>query len=282
MRWPFRALIPILPVFLLMLAGCERASEDTGREATAQEASSERDANVAEPCRLVMGWDPWQPYQFRDPHGEVTGLDVEIAVAAAEAAGCELEFVEASWMELMDRLREGEIDLLAGATKTPGREQFAEFTEPYRSESFVVYTLADKGNLLEAASLDAFLESDMRLGIVAEYYYGEEISKVLDQLQDADRLFEAPIAALNYERLSTGEIDAFIEDPYVASAILRNQPNASRVVPTGIRVEADEVTFMLSKAGVDDANLERFREGLAKIRRNGRLAEILEAWRKTH
>lgn len=281
MRWPFRGVIPFLPVLLFMTAGCERPSEEAA-QTTVQETSDDRTANVADPCRLVMGWDPWQPYQFRDPHDAVTGLDVEIAVTAAEAAGCELEFVEASWMELLGRLKEGDIHLLAGATKTPGREQFAEFTEPYRSESFVVYTLADKESLVGAASLDAFLESDMRLGTVSEYYYGDEISKVLDQLQDAGRLREAPIAALNYERLASGEIDAFIEDPYVASSILRNQPNASQVVATGINIKADEVAFMLSKAGVDDANLERFRAGLATIRQNGELGRILEAWRKTH
>lgn len=138
------------------------------------QACEQRDTEMAEapvpepPCILVMGWDPWEPYQFVDGHGEVTGLDIEIARAAASAGGCTLELVQASWMELLGRLQAGDVHLLAGATRTPGREAFAEFTSPYRAESFVVYTLAGNEALKNATQLQTLLDGETRVGTVAE------------------------------------------------------------------------------------------------------------------
>jgi len=279
MRWKFTSVVLLFLLFVFGASGCEQNSENAKAPAARIESGAEPAAPPAESCHLVMGWDPWPPYQFRDAHGEITGLDVEIARAAAEAAGCDTELVEAPWMELVGRLRTGDVHLLAGATRTPGREEFAEFTRPYRSESFVVYTYAENEALRNATSLDALLEGETRLGTVAEYYYGAEISAVLDALQRSGRLHEASIAELNYERLEMREIDAFIDDPYVVSSILRNRAGADHVVPTGISIDSEQVAFMLSKAGVDDGSIGRFRDGLETIRSNGRLKEILDTWR---
>ena len=270
----------ILLLFLFLpgvMAGCEQSSQGKS-EAVTQDAAA-KTAPAAPPCRLVMGWDPWQPYQYRDAQGDVTGLDVEIARAVAAAADCELELTEASWMELLGRLKAGEVHLLAGATRTSGREAFAVFTAPYRAETFVLYTRADNEGLRRADNLDALLSGNAVIGIVAEYYYGPEISSVLDAIDEGGRLREASIAEMNYERLDMREIDAFLEDPFVASSILRNRPD-SGVVQTGIRIQADEVSFMLSKAGVGENDIAKFSDALEVIRNDGTLEEILRVWRE--
>lgn len=261
----------LFPFLILLLPACEQRDAET-TETPAQEPR----------CMLVMGWDPWEPYQYRDARGEVTGLDVEIARAAAKAGGCSVEFVAASWMELLEQVQAGDVHLLAGATMTAGREEFAEFTPPYRKETFVVYTHAGNDALRGAEKLDDLLAGDTRVGTVAEYYYGSEIAATLDTLQLADRLREAPVASLNYDRLELGEIDALIDDPYVASSVLRNHPDATFITATRIQVDSGEVAFMLSRTGVEPAARQAFLDGLETVRTDGTLARILERWGATY
>ena len=45
-------------------------------------------------CELSLGWEPWEPYQYKD--GEtLTGLDVELVSAIFERANCKITYVEA-------------------------------------------------------------------------------------------------------------------------------------------------------------------------------------------
>lgn len=275
--------LPVVHVFglavglLLAIGGC---SQETGSEPAAKASPAPAGSLAAsEPCKLRMGWDPWEPYQYRNARGEVVGLDVEIARAVAEQAGCEIEFVEGRWMDLLERVQAGEVGLLAGATQTPGRERFATFTAPYRSESFVVYTLAGNDALRAIRTLDELLATDSRLGTVAEYYYGPEITVALNGLYQAGRLHEAALAAVNYERLVNGEIDAFIEDPFVAAAILRNHAGGERIVPTSVRVDAEDVAFMLSRKGVAPDVAARFGAALETLKTSGALEEIMGRYR---
>lgn len=244
MRHFFRrthALAAPLALLLLLFTACSQEPES-------ETASVSQDS--AADCRLVMGWDSWEPYQYRNPQGGVAGLDIDIARAAAAAADCELDFVDGKWMDMLQRLRDGDVDLLAGATPTPGREEFAVFTEPYRSESFVVFTRADNAEIRAAQTLAALFDSEARIGTVAEYYYGEEIYALMDAASAAGRLREAEISEDNYQGLLNGEIDAFLDDPFVASSILHSHGWGERIVATGLNTATGQVSFMLSRQSV--------------------------------
>ena len=43
------------------------------------------------PCKLSVGWDPWEPYQYADTDGEIRGLDIEILELLAADAGCDVQ-----------------------------------------------------------------------------------------------------------------------------------------------------------------------------------------------
>lgn len=263
-------LIALLSPFLFVACSQEPASEPTIAEPAAK----------AIDCRLTMGWDPWAPYQFRNARGEVTGLDVDIARAVAGAAGCELDFVNGNWMEMLSRLRDGDVDLVAGATPTPGREKFASFTEPYRTESFIVFTLAENADIRAAESLGALFDSEARIGVVAEYYYGEEIYALMKAAAVGGRLREAVVSEANYQGLLNGEIDALLDDPFVASSILRSRGWGGRIVATDLGTATGQVSFMLSRQSVDPEIIRRFNDGMRRIRENGELPAILDQYRK--
>ncbi|HEX7047452.1 MAG TPA: transporter substrate-binding domain-containing protein [Gammaproteobacteria bacterium] len=271
-----RATAPFVPLALLLPLLFTACSQEPESET----AGASQDSPAAADCRLVMGWDSWPPYQYRNPQGEVAGLDIDIARAAAAAGGCEIDFVDGNWMDMLNRLRDGDVDLLAGATPTPGREEFAVFTEPYRSESFAVFTLADNAQIRATETLAELFDSEARIGTVAEYYYGEEIYALMDVAAAAGRLREVEVSEDNYQDLLNGEIDAFLDDPFVASSILRSRGWGERIVATGLNTATGQVSFMLSRQSVTPQVIQRFGDGMNRIRENGELAAILEEYRK--
>ena len=191
--------------FLLCLAACG----DTGKDATSQAAQPEP-APPPEPerapCALIMGWDPWEPYQYEIAGGQVFGLDVDLVSAVTREAGCELTFRKGTWRELLQQLRDGEIHLLAGATRTPEREAFARFTEPYRNEEFLLFLPSEALEPVAGQDLTRMMGDGMRLGVVEGYLYGDEITALQDNAALEAQFLYTAMAETNFSRLLDGEV----------------------------------------------------------------------------
>src|SRR5262245_21316825 len=125
---------------ILLLCATVACSEGGTAGQTAQAVTPAVAAPApAGPCRLTLGWDPAEPFQYRSAEGALAGLDIELVQAVAAAAHCELDFAEGRWVTLVLRLQRGDVDVLAGAMRTPARETYALFSEPYRNESIALY-----------------------------------------------------------------------------------------------------------------------------------------------
>lgn len=48
--------------------------------------------------QLIMGWEPWEPYQYRNKNDKLTGLDIELITIISNAANCKVSFIsKAKW-----------------------------------------------------------------------------------------------------------------------------------------------------------------------------------------
>lgn len=270
----------ILAVAIISLAACSQSDNDNDNDPDqVAQGAADVEPQPAE-CELMMGWDPWEPYQYVNAVGEVTGLDIEIARAVATEAGCELEVKQDNWMNLLQDIREGEIDLVAGATRTPEREDSAWFTTPYRTESFLVYVRNENlDECRETGSLQALLESGKRIGTVADYYYGGVVAELQEKPELSRQLQDSPISELNYTYLLDQRIDGFIEDPFVAAAIIRGRGLHDAIAECPIVVHSGDVSFMLSRAGVEEETFQLFDAALRELQADGDLEEILNRYR---
>lgn len=284
----FARLFVVASLIALGVSGCEKMEQerDTDESQTARELSSEQpqsDPSISlerpDDCRISMGWDPWEPYQYRDESNEVRGLDVEIVSAVIDAAGCELTLVEGEWATLLSRLKDGDVDLLTGATKTPSRESFAYFSDSYRDESFVLYLRSDEASQHATMTLQELLDRGFRVGVTLEYVYGDEISTLADDPQYEGLFDGVLIGEVNYAKLLSLEIDGFLEDPFVASAIMRRKGLRREIEAHPMELRSGEVHLMLSRASVEIGILERINQGLAKIKEDGTYQQILDRYR---
>ncbi|MFC4252773.1 substrate-binding periplasmic protein [Sinimarinibacterium flocculans] len=253
-------------VLSLALAACQRES--------AVEAQTVA-AATPPPCKLRVGWDPWEPYQYEGADGSMQGLDVEIIRLIGGDADCELEFIRGNWGELLGRLREGETHVLMAATPTEERRAFAHFSPAYRSESFALYTRAEDADAYAAQGLAELVADERRIAVTDGYYYGEAATQLILGEQTGKAFVSAPIVELNYTRLAGGEVDALLDDPFVAAAVLRRKGLDQRISRHPLQIHSGEVSLMYSQAGVDEAVLKRLDRALMQRKTDGSLAQLI-------
>jgi polar amino acid transport system substrate-binding protein len=226
-------------------------------------------------CELVMGWDPWEPYQYEIAGGHVFGLDVDLVTAVAADADCEISFRKGSWGELLAQLEAGEIHLLAGATRTEERAEFARFTRSYRDEEFLLYVHTARLDEFAGAELGDLLANGVRIGVIDGYLYGEPIARYQNDPAYDDQFIYSRIAETNVARLTDGGVEGIIEDKYVGASIIRHKDLNEVITPHPMRFSSNDVSIMVSRASVDEATFERLDASVGKLLDNGAIAMVL-------
>jgi polar amino acid transport system substrate-binding protein len=237
--------------------------------------ASMSDLKVTESCELVLGWDPWEPYQYLTPDNKVKGLDIELIQSMARQIDCNVKFEQGEWMVLLESLKSGEIDMLGGASKTLTREIFADFSDPYRDESFVLYLLNEEKEKYAEKSIYELMDDKFRLGITEDYIYGEAVANIQDNEIYQAQIVSVPVTEVNYYNLIQGNIDGFLEDPFVAGYTIKRKGYSSKIVASGIKVHSGDVSIMFSKVSVKPEMVEQFNVALDDIKDSGEYQKIL-------
>jgi polar amino acid transport system substrate-binding protein len=116
---------------------------------------------------LRIGISGERPYSYADTSGQVTGAQPEVARAVLARLGVPgLDAVQVPFGELLDRLREGQFDLVAaGMAVTPARCAQVAFSRP----DFVAPPafLVQEGNPRRIRTFDDVARRDVRLAVLA-------------------------------------------------------------------------------------------------------------------
>jgi len=259
-------LVSSLLVASLLLAACERES--------AREAQVPPDAVVTQ-CELTMGWDPWEPYHYMDPRGNMQGMDIDLIRAMAAGAGCSVSFERDHWSSLLGRVRRGEIDLISGATLTPEREVFARFSDPYRDETFGLFLRRGEAAEYPSDSLAAMLQAGVKIGFTDDYIYGPEVQVLQADSAYSEQFVGAELGEIHTTRLLDGVIDAYLEDVVVGTAIIRRRGLEQQIALHPLDLSSGgEVRLMFSRESVPEDVVARFDAALAGLRESGQYDEI--------
>lgn len=268
--------------FLFVLTGCGPAPTNqtqttTPTESTTTEAPVEVDkvATTNSECQYRVGFEAWEPYQFVDIQQQPAGLDIEILQALAAQMNCQLVMTQGNWTDLVTALKEGQLDVLPAASKTIARENFAHFSKPYRNEKFVLFVRSANTELANYNSLAEFIAAGRKVGIVSDYYYGEELSELYANPQMKTGFVEAALSELNLQRLNDEEIDGMFEDSLVGTSMLRKKGLSNTIGQHSIHLGQTDVYLMFSKQTVQEPVVEQFNTALDIIRGNGTYQAIL-------
>lgn len=149
--------------------------------------------------------DPsWYPMEFVDESGQHGGIAADYLALLSQRLGIRFEIAQGvSWAEAVTMVRERELDMFAMAARTPERDHFALFTQPYIRSPMVIVT--DMG-------VD-YIDSPVRLhgkkvAVVRGYASHEWLAS--NQPEIPLRLVDTTVEGL--ERVATGEVYALVDN----------------------------------------------------------------------
>lgn len=159
---------------------------------------------------ILAAADPdWPPVEFLDRDNRFSGMAADYIRLIEQRLGIRIEVLRhENWSQALQSARERKVALLTALARTPEREKYLSFTEPYLElPAFIIINDKVQGvsNLSDL--------SGQKVAVVKNYAsheYLERMHPELDILPVAD--MESGLYAVSY-----GEIDAFIANVATAS-----------------------------------------------------------------
>jgi len=220
---------------------------------------------VAQADTVTAAQDPWPP--FVQEKGE-PGLSVDLVRAALEHEGYELEMTIMPWARAIDQVKNGNIDVLVATWYTEERSDYLRYSEPYMQNQLKFIKQA--GDDFEFNGLDSL--TGKTVGVVRGYGYGDDFLNATNFSRP-----ETSSIGSNLLKLDAGRIDLTLEDEIVALSTMKSEGiDSSKYDFTNNALSVNDLHVT---SGVANARSEEiiaaFNRGLAAIRENGTMAELL-------
>lgn len=230
-------------------------------------------------CRLKVGWEPYAPYTYADDNGRVTGADIEIISAAADQAGCALEFRQLPWARILREIETGTLDVSTSTSLTPERSEWAWFSQSYRQTDMAVYVRKGETGRYRLESLEQIPAQQFRLGVIVDYFYGEDIDRLITDPSFTPWVDGATDYRTSIVKLINGRIDGYlVEDVTVMAAELDAVGLSGQVERYPLPVPGEKLHFMFSKISVDKLTVDKVNAALSAMRSDGRLQAIIDLY----
>lgn len=223
-----------------------------------------------QPIKLTVGVYNNPPKVFYN-EGVPNGIFIDLLEAIVEDENVNLQYTSGEWIELMDMLSRGEIDLMPDVAYSPERDSLyvlnsipvlGSWLEVFTTNNYEVNSISD----LESKKVGVLS------GSIQEKYLKLEIEKKLNLKFDLISFNDYESSA---EALKDGEVDLLVTDRLFYFSDLSN----GKIVPTGVIFRPTDLHLAFSKK-TDPAIIRLFDRRLAELKNdpNSRYYEILHEW----
>jgi PAS domain S-box-containing protein len=207
--------------------------ETRAAQAVSQELKlndSER-AWLAEHPDIRLGVDPkYPPFDFINDDGRYSGIASDYVRIINERLGTNMEVVpDLTWSEVIDGARHRRIDVLPAAFRSPDREAYLSYSQPYAT--FPIVILAREDHPFVAGMQDL---AGKKIALVDAYAV---TSQVRSRYPDVShKMYPDPLSAL--QAVAAGQADATVMNLAVATHLIKknNLANIKVAAPTDIEM----------------------------------------------
>lgn len=210
----------------------------------------------------------YPPLHYYD-NGKLVGFDIELAQAAAEIMGAEIEFVPINWSEAAEALESGDVDMLWGGLERASLdEQIVKFTKSYLQANIVLLMPGDRdySKLQDLQGL-----SICALNFTPAFSYLQAYNR---DVIKSKRSFTPPEYQALLNSLSSGEFDCMITDINFASFFLKQNSGESYAM-SDVVIGASYAIGVLA----DEPKLfDRLQSALDELQANGTVDTLREKW----
>lgn len=252
----------LIPMVSLLLVAC---GDEKGKSEQ-QEVAKKFD------CEITLGWESRKPYQFFE-NKKMQGIDVDVLSSAAASANCNLAFVEKPWAELLDEVKTGKIDVVAGATPTDERKEYADFSIAYRAESFVLFIPTSSN--FSGDNLSQYLSYGNKIGVSQGYFYGDEVDELMSHAQYSRLFVSSATNEASFYNVEYGRANGVLVDPVEGRYIIKRKGLAAKMKESAISIPADSVAYMFSKKSTKADKIAQVKASLEQMVANQEVQKFM-------
>lgn len=201
--------------------------------------------------------------------------------AAAQRAGWRIEWVEGPWSELVEGVRTGRIDGLAQVLRTPARETFAWFTDPYFEPVYNAFVR--KGHEAPLAELLAKTKSgELRVARVRGFAYPQALEEATASGEGGGSKSRVVVFAserLALQGVAHGEADWVLMDSMQGASLLQRDVYLQRALHMQATSTLTTRTHvMFSRLNLSEPEVAAFNTALQALKRDDEFSRIVRGF----
>lgn len=224
---------------------------------------------------LVIGITYFEPMNYKDENGELTGFETEFAQSVCEKLGVKATFQKIDWDSKEVELNAKTIDCIwNGLTITEERKENMGISTPYMENKQVMVTKAENAEKYTSA------EAVKGATVVAEKKSaGEEVAQTNEFFKDAKYVsVDSQAKALLEVKSGTADI-AIIDYVMSIGTISSGTDYADLKVVEGQDFAKEEYGIAVRKS--DTQTLDKINEAIQAVADDGKLEEIADKYNLT-
>lgn len=168
---------------------------------------------------IVVGADPFPPYQYYDEDGIIRGLDYERVKKAFENAGYKIKIFLDEWQKVEEAIINKKIDAAFQVQLTPEREKRYYFSGLLRN----AITEVISGNKeLGLKSYSEITEKKLSVGVITNYAYGDAIDGIDASFKKSFNSQNELLKAINDMVVDIGVFDKGVKEYILKKEGLNN------------------------------------------------------------
>ncbi|WP_169307096.1 response regulator [Ferrimonas sediminicola] len=157
---------------------------------------------------VTVAVEDWPPIVFERPNGQAGGLSAGFLDLIAQKTGLRFRYESRPWLDLLEGVREDELDLIPAIFHLPERETYGIFSKPYFMVKEFLYV---KSGNSEISGFDDL--RGRRLALIRGYTSWNRVSAAFPEIEivPADTLLDAINMVLNGDADATFESQVVVE-----------------------------------------------------------------------
>jgi len=165
---------------------------------------------------LTLGNSDWPPFIIK---GQTQGASERLVCEALNRAGWNCSVKVYDWDQVLKDANEGVVDGIAAVWRTPKREEYLLFSEPYLTNRIVPVIAKDSQIFVQKVS-DL---SGWRVAMAHDYAYGDEIAKARSSMT----IVPVASSAEAFQAIQEDKADIALVDDLVARAQMESDAGAA-------------------------------------------------------
>lgn len=249
----------------LMVSACGSGGQQTSGSGGAETGGQQPAGGAAEEKVYVVGTDAaYPPFQMLEAD-KISGHDIDVMNAIAEAGGFKIEWRNTGWDPLFDGLDRGTVDIgISSITITEDRKKKYDFSEPYFEANQLILVKEDS-TVTKLADLEG-----QNIGVQGGTTGEEVVKKAFGDTYSGLKSYDDMPSAI--DDFFNGRVAAAVGDNGVIAYYANKNPNAKFKMIQDDSFEKEYYGIMVKKGNTEI--MEKINAGLKTIKENGKLQEI--------